>query len=302
MASVQGKSARCRRSTAIRAARGCSQVCSSSSAISFSIALAGTSMLFGSMRSAQSPPTTLGDLRAVPVAADDQARTSSSISSPSGRTALGSSIRISSANDSALPLCGVALARMSASVRLLEQPREPVVLRRVVGDVVRLVDDDGVPVLLLEVGEVAVALERVDRDDRPLEVGERVAVGRQLLPDPLDADRVEANERQGEAGPELELHLLQDVPRGDDQDPLAPAAAYELGQDHPDLDGLAEADRVGEQDPRAEVLRIERLAHGGELVGQRSRRGPGSRPSSVGSVSGTAVLRSVASSHSRDCR
>ena len=30
-------------------------------------------------------------------------------------------------------------------------------------------------------------------------------------------------------------------------------------QDHPDLEGLAEADRVGEQDPRADVLRIEGL-------------------------------------------
>ena len=43
--------------------------------------------------------------------------TSSSIRVPSGLTALGSSIRISSAKDSGLPLCGVAEARMSASVR-----------------------------------------------------------------------------------------------------------------------------------------------------------------------------------------
>ena len=35
---------------------------------------------------------------------------------PSGRTAVGSSSRISSAKDSGLPLCGVADARISASV------------------------------------------------------------------------------------------------------------------------------------------------------------------------------------------
>ena len=175
---------------------------------------------------------------------------------------------MSSAKDSALPLCGVAEARISASL-FGEQPGEPVVLGGVVGDVVRLVDDHGVPVLLLQVGEVAVGLERVDRDDRALVVGERVAVGRQLLPDPLDADRVEPDERQREPGPQLELHLLQHVARRDDEDPLAAAASDQLGEDHADLERLAEADRVGEQDPRAQVVGVERLADGGLLVGQR---------------------------------
>ena len=81
--------------------------------------------------------------------------------------------------------------------------------------------------------------------------------------------RVEAHERQREPGPQLELHLLEDVTRGDHEDPLAAAAADELGEDHPDLERLAEPDGVGEQDAGAEVLGVEGLAHGVELVGQR---------------------------------
>ena len=58
------------------------------------------------------------------------------------------------------------------------------------------------------------------------------------------------------------------MPRSDDQDPLTPAAADQLGQDHPDLQGLAEPNGVGQQDPRTEVLRIEGLSDGRELIGQ----------------------------------
>ena len=67
------------------------------------------------------------------------------------------------------------------------------------------------------------------------------------LPDPLDAGRIQSDERQCEPGPDLHLHLLQDVLGGDDEDPLTPTTAYQLGQDHSDLDRLAQADSVGEQ-------------------------------------------------------
>jgi hypothetical protein len=80
---------------------------------------------------------------------------------------------------------------------------------------------------------------------------QRVARRGQLLADALDADGVESHERDGEPGPHLVPHLLQHVPRGDDEDPLAAAAPDELGQDHADFEALAEADRVGEQDARA---------------------------------------------------
>ena len=63
------------------------------------------------------------------------------------------------------------------------------------------------------VAVTAGVLQRVDRDDRPLEVGERVAAGRDLLLDPLDADRVQPHERDREAGPQLVLELLQHVLR-----------------------------------------------------------------------------------------
>ena len=103
------------------------------------------------------------------------------------------------------------------------------------GDVVAFVDDDGIPVLLAQVADVLIALQGVDRDDRPLVVGERVAVAGQLLADALDADRVESDERQREARPHLELHLLENVTRGHDQDAFPAAAPHQLRKDHPDL-------------------------------------------------------------------
>jgi len=62
------------------------------------------------------------------------------------------------------------------------------------------------------------------------------------------------------------LHLFEHVPRGDDEDPLTPAAPHQLGQDHPDLEGLAQADGVGEQDPRPQRVGVEGLLDGGALV------------------------------------
>jgi len=44
--------------------------------------------------------------------------------------------------------------------------------------------------------------------------------GRQLLADSLDPVGIEPDEGQREARPQLVLHLLQHVPRGDDQDSL----------------------------------------------------------------------------------
>jgi hypothetical protein len=57
------------------------------------------------------------------------------------------------------------------------------------------------------------------------------------------------------------LELLEDVPRGHHQDPVAAAAPDQLGEDHADLERLAEADRVGDQQPRPECLqrRLDRM-------------------------------------------
>ena len=53
--------------------------------------------------------------------------------------------------------------------------REPIVERALVGDVVRLVDDDRVPALLAQMIEVAVRLQCVDGDDCAVEHREGVA-------------------------------------------------------------------------------------------------------------------------------
>ena len=173
----------------------------------------------GSCRSAQSAPTSLATSGLCRWRRMIRRSTSSSIERRRpGVTAVGSSSRISSAKDSCLPLCGVARG----------QDQRVGVRRRAGGPagcsacatLVTLCDSSMTTAshcCFSQVGEVAVALERVDRDDRPLEVGERVAGGRQLLPDPLDADRVEPDERQREPGPQLVLHLLEHVPRGDDR-------------------------------------------------------------------------------------
>ena len=101
---------------------------------------------------------------------------------------------------------------------------------------------------VVEVVAVRVALERVDRDDDPLVEGERVAARRDLPLDPLDADRVQPDQRDREPGPQLLLELLEDLLRGHYQDPVAPAAADQLGEDQPDLQRLAQSHHVREQD------------------------------------------------------
>src|SRR5699024_6066177 len=107
-----------------------------------------------------------------------------------------------------------------------------------------------------------------------LVVGEGVPARGEFLPDPLDAERVQPDERQREACPELELHLLKDVLRRDDEDSLAAAAASQLRQDHADLDRLAEPHSVGEEDTRAEVVRAERELGRTLLVRERVGQGP----------------------------
>ena len=163
----------------------------------------------------------------------------------------------------------------------------------------RLVDDDRVPVHVVEVLAVAaLVLERVDGDDDPLVVGERVAAGRDLPLDPLDAERVQPDERDREPGPQLQLELLEDLLRGDDEDAVAAAAADQLGEDEADLQGLAEADDVGEEDARPEVL--QRELGGALLVGELVEEEAVRAAARPRSDCGSGVRRSVASRYSRD--
>ena len=135
----------------------------------------------------------------------------------------------------------------------------------------RLVDDDDVPVGLLQVVAVlGVLLQRVDRDDRLVVVVERVVAGRDAATHPLDADRVEPREGDGEAVPELLLELREHALDGQHQDAPAPAAGDQLADEDARLQGLAESHRVGDQDalPRLPQRLTGRL----ELVRSRIHR------------------------------
>ena len=142
-----------------------------------------------------------------------------------------------------------------------------------VGHVVRLVDDDDVPVRLLQVGAVlGILLQRVDRDDRLVVVMERVVAGGDAAAHALDADRVEPGQRDGEAAPELLLELREHALDGQHEDAPAPAAGDELADEDARLQGLAEPHRVGDEDALPRLP--QRLPRRLELVGRGVHRRP----------------------------
>ena len=94
-----------------------------------------------------------------------------------------------------------------------------------------------------------VVLERVDGDDDPIEVVERVHARRDLGLHPLDAHRVQAHERDREAAPKLLLELRQDRLHCDDKDASATPSSDEFGEQHANLDRLPESHAVGHQEP-----------------------------------------------------
>ncbi len=102
--------------------------------------------------------------------------------------------------------------------------------------------------------ERVVLLQRVDRDDRLVVVVERVVVRRDLLAHTLEPDRVEADQRNGEARPQLLLELREHALHRRHEDASPAAAADELREQDARLERLAEPDRVGDQDPRARLL------------------------------------------------
>jgi len=131
--------------------------------------------------------------------------------------------------------------------------------------VLALVDHDRVPVALLEEPAILlVLLERVDRDDHAVEVEKRVVVGRDLALHALQAHRVEAHQRDGEARPELLLKLLEHALQRHHQDAAPAPAPDQLREEDSDFDGLAEAHGVGDEEARARLR--ERLGRGHELV------------------------------------
>jgi hypothetical protein len=117
---------------------------------------------------------------------------------------------------------------------------------------VGFVDDDRVPVALVRPDtKFGILLEGIDRDDGLVVVVERVGVGRDAATDALISHRVETDERNREARPELLLELGHHALGRDDEDAFALASGDELTEQDADLDGLAEADGVGLEDPLA---------------------------------------------------
>ena len=146
-----------------------------------------------------------------------------------------------------------------------------IVLGGLVGHVVGLIDHHGIPVMLAQIVDKAVLLEGVDRDNDLLEERERVAGGRKLLLDLLHALRIQAHEGDGEARPQLVLHLLQHVARRHDQNPPAAAPANQFGEDHADLQRLAQTHGIRDEQPGAQPTRFQGLLHRVALIGQRIR-------------------------------
>ena len=138
---------------------------------------------------------------------------------------------------------GVGATRQQAGQATAERTRAPI------RDVVRLVDDDHVPVRLLQVGAVLrILLQRVDGDDRLVVVVERIVVGRDAAPHPLDADGVEPRERDREPVPELLLELGEHALHREHQDAPGAPAGDQLAHQDAGLQGLAESDRIRNQD------------------------------------------------------
>ena len=103
-------------------------------------------------------------------------------------------------------------------------------------------------------------------------VVERVVAGRDAAAHPLDADRVEPRERDGEAVPELLLELREHALDGQHQDAPPPAAGAQLADEDARLQGLAQPHRVGDQDALPRLS--QRLPGRLELIGRRIHRRP----------------------------
>ncbi len=155
-----------------------------------------------------------------------------------------------------------------------QHPRQLIIQGAGVGQVMRFVDHHRIPVVLLQMRPVLPGFQRVDRDDHLAVVGERIAAGRQFLPDAFDSIRIQPHQWNREPGPQLVLHLLQDVAWRHDQDPFRAASPRELGQQHADFKRFSEPDGVRYQDPGPQIRPGQRLGHGTALVSELIQQHP----------------------------
>ena len=166
-----------------------------------------------------------------------------------------------------------------------------------IGRGVRLVDDDEVGGGAQELVAVAVALDEVGADDDVrVALEERLAQAQPAL-EPgrgrgQHADRVDV-----ELVAHLGLPLVREVWRGEHADALDLAAVEELAREQQRLDGLADADVVGDE----QAHRVEAQAHEQrhELVRARLDRDPPEAAEGPGPVAHREAQRLVEQSRGR---
>ena len=150
--------------------------------------------------------------------------------------------------------------------RRRERASELVVLRAHVGGVMDLVDHHRIPTHLLQHRAILTALQRVHRDDHARKIRKRIPARRQDPLHPLNTGRVQPDQRDSKTRPHLLLELLHDVLRGDDENAFATPAADQLREDHADLERLAQAHGIGDEDTWTQVVVAKRLAHCRKLI------------------------------------
>lgn len=112
----------------------------------------------------------------------------------------------------------------------------------------------------------AVLLEGIDGNDRLVEVVERVVVGGDLASHPLEAEAIEAGEREGEAGPKFLLELGEHGFHRYDEDAASPSSLDELREEDAAFDCFPEADGIGNENALAGLRK--RQSGGLQLEGE----------------------------------
>ena len=135
----------------------------------------------------------------------------------------------------------------------------------------RFIDQDDVPVGVFQIIAVGRALlERIDRDDRAVDVKERVVSARNTRHEALQAVAVKARQGNRETVPELLLELLEHRFDGKDENALPATACDQFGNENPRFERFPNTDRVRDEDAGARGG--ERLDGGLELVREHVHR------------------------------
>jgi hypothetical protein len=138
------------------------------------------------------------------------------------------------------------------------------------------IDNDDVPIAFIGPdAEFGILFKSIDRNDGFIEIMEWVCVGWDLAANAFKSDRIEANQWNGEPGPELLLKLRHHALGCDHQNSLTLAAIDQLAEKNSDLDGFAEPDR-SHKDALARLFESKqcRARAGREVVDSRPMPNP----------------------------